>query len=42
MTKETMILVEELSPTEANIIEESSQDGKDTWLSGIFMQAEIK
>ncbi len=42
MTKETIILVEELSPTEANIIEESSQDGKDTWLSGIFMQAEIK
>ena len=42
MTQETIILVEELSPTEANIIEESSQDGKDTWLSGIFMQAEIK
>lgn len=43
MTKTSpMILVEELSPTEANIIEESSQDGKDTWLSGVFMQAEIK
>jgi len=42
MTQETIILVEELSPTEANIIEESSKDGKDTWLSGIFMQAEIK
>lgn len=42
MTTQTMILIEELSPTEANIIEESSQDGKDTWLAGIFMQAEIK
>lgn len=43
MTKATpMILVEELTPTEANLVEESTQDGKDTWLNGIFMQAEIK
>lgn len=38
----TELLVEELLPTEANIITESSQDGKSTYLSGIFMQADIK
>jgi len=37
-----VLLVEELMPTEANIIEESTKDGKDTWLSGIFMQSEIR
>lgn len=37
-----ILLCEELSPTEANLIQESSQDGKDLWLSGVFMQAEIK
>lgn len=37
-----IILCEELSPTEAHLIEEASRDGKDTWLSGVFMQAEIK
>lgn len=37
-----ILLVEELMPTEANIIEESTKDGKDTWLSGIFMQSEIR
>jgi len=42
MTIKTELLVEELLPTEANIITESSQDGKNTWLSGIFMQADIK
>jgi hypothetical protein len=36
------ILIEELTPNEANLITESSVDGKDTWLSGIFMQADIK
>lgn len=41
MTKQT-ILVEELTPTEANIIEEASNDGKNMWLAGTFMQAEIK
>jgi len=38
----TELLVEELLPTEANIITESSNDGKNTYLSGIFMQADIK
>ncbi len=37
-----IVLCEELSPTEAHLIEEASSDGKDTWLSGVFMQAEIK
>ena len=36
------LLFEELTPQEANIIEESSTDGKTMWLSGVFMQAEIK
>ena len=38
----TQILVEELNPTEANISESLSEDGKDCWLSGVFMQAEIQ
>lgn len=38
----TQILVEELTPSESGLIAESSQDGKNTWLSGIFMQADIK
>lgn len=38
----TELLVEELLPTEANIITENSPDGKNTFLSGIFMQADIK
>lgn len=36
------ILVEELTPSEANIIEEASNDGKNMYLAGTFMQAEIK
>ena len=36
------LLIEELSPTESHLITESSQDGKDMYLSGIFMQAELK
>ncbi|KKL94466.1 hypothetical protein LCGC14_1864360, partial [marine sediment metagenome] len=39
---ETQILVEELSAAEAQIVESTSPDGKDCWLSGIFMQAEVK
>jgi hypothetical protein len=35
------LLIEELSPTDCNIITESSQ-GKDCFLSGIFMQADMK
>jgi hypothetical protein len=38
----TQFLVEELSPTEANISESISPDGKNCWLSGVFMQAEIQ
>lgn len=36
------LLIEELLPSETNIIQESSKDGKTLWLSGIFMQADIK
>jgi len=36
------LLIEELMPTEANLITENSQDGKNMWLSGIFMQGDIK
>lgn len=35
------LLIEELLPADANIVTESSQSG-DTWLSGIFMQADVK
>lgn len=38
----TKILIEELTPAQAGLITESSQDGKDLWLNGIFMQADIK
>jgi hypothetical protein len=38
----TQLLVEELSPVQAGLITENSQDGLHTWLSGIFMQAAIK
>lgn len=36
------LLIEELQPNECNLIQESSTDGKNMWLSGIFMQANIK
>jgi len=36
------LLIEQLTPSESSIIEESSQDGKNIWLSGVFMQADIK
>lgn len=39
---QTQILIEQLNPTEANISESISPDGKNCWLSGIFMQAEIQ
>lgn len=39
---EQQLLIEELTPSDANIIEEASTDGKSTWLSGVFMQADIK
>lgn len=36
------LLIEELNPVEANLVEQASPDGKNIWLSGIFMQADIK
>lgn len=37
------LLIEELTPQECNIIcEERTDDGKSLWLSGVFMQAEMK
>lgn len=36
------ILIETYTSDEAHVITESSVDGKDAWLSGIFMQSEIK
>lgn len=36
------LLVEELAPTEARVITESSGDGKTMWLNGICMQSSIK
>ncbi len=37
-----ILLVEELQPTECNIIQESSNDSKNMWLNGICMQSSIK
>ncbi len=39
---ETQLLFEELTPSQAGLIRESSPDGKCTWLNGIFMQGGIK
>lgn len=36
------LLFETLQPAECQLIEESSQDGKNIWLSGVFMQGDIK
>lgn len=35
-----IILIESLAPTTANLVQESSADGKSLYLSGIFMQSE--
>jgi hypothetical protein len=37
-----MLLIEELTPQECGLISEASSDGKDMFLSGVFMQASIK
>ncbi len=42
MTTKIISLCEELLPDECSLITEASQDGKNMWLSGIFMQASIK
>lgn len=36
------LLIEELTPAQAGLVTESSPDGRSTYLSGIFMQADIK
>lgn len=36
------LLIEELMPSQAGLITESSTDGKSVWLSGVFMQSTIK
>ena len=35
----SQILIEELTPSESNLIQESTQDGKTLWLTGIYMMA---
>jgi len=37
-----LLLVEEFTPGEARVIQESSSDGKSMWLTGICMQSSIK
>lgn len=39
---EHQLLVEDLNATTSGLIQESSTDGKNMWISGIFMQSEIK
>lgn len=36
------ILIETLQPAECQLIQESSQDGRNVWLSGVFMQGDIR
>jgi len=38
----SVLLIEELSPTEGHVMTESTKDGKNCYLSGIFMQGGIK
>ena len=42
MSTSPILLIEELTPSECDLMEESSPDGKSLWLSGVFMQAGIK
>lgn len=37
-----LVLIENLTPAQANIIAESTADGKDYYLSGIFMESELQ
>ena len=37
-----LVLIESLAPSQAQIIEESTADGKNHYLNGIFMQAELQ
>lgn len=36
------MLIETLNPGQCNMISESTNDGKNTWLSGVFMQADLR
>lgn len=38
----TQVLIETLTPGQSNMITESANDGKNLWLSGVFMQADIR
>lgn len=40
--KSPILLIEELKPSECQLLQEASPDGKSLWLSGVFMQAGIK
>jgi len=42
MAAQTQLLIEELSPSQCNIISETAADGKNCYLAGIFMQGGIK
>lgn len=42
MSNPYSLLIEHLSPSECNIIEQTCNDGKSHWLTGIFMQAGIR
>jgi hypothetical protein len=42
LTMKHELLIESLVPATCNMISESTTDGKNTWLSGIFMQADIR
>ena len=37
-----IVLIEDISPQDANMIIESTKDGKSAYLSGVFMQSEIE
>lgn len=40
--KQMTLLIEQLMPSESNMVLEASQDGKSFWLNGIMMQSGIK
>lgn len=42
MSDKQVLLIEQLVPDECSLLMENSNDGKDMWLSGIFMQGAIK
>lgn len=37
-----LLLTEELTPVQSNLIQEATNDGKNVWLAGTFMQGDIK